>query len=134
LLENDLAPALGAWLGCVDLVAGIVVQGRDEDFTLELGLTDLANDLRTVHSQVAQVSQQLLSTVLAAGELKELRSVLRALLAMFLWSEKPKRTHINEGCPDLSLNEGGMSEQGGQERDVGFHTLGSVSTNPPKEH
>lgn len=71
-----MAPTLGTWFGCIDPVSILVVQGWYQNLALKLGLADLANNLGAVHSNVAEIGEQLLSTVLAAGELEKLRGVL----------------------------------------------------------
>lgn len=102
VLENDIPPTFGARGGCVDLLAAVVVNGRDGDNALELGLADLALDLATIDSEVTKVCEELLSTVLGADQVEESGCV------------------VDEGCPALSVNEGGVSEELDQEGDVGL--------------
>ena len=104
LLEEDVPPTLLAWLGCVDLVAALVGKNGDGDLALELGLTNLTLDLTAVDSEVAEVCKQLLSTVLRANKVEQSGCV------------------IDEGCPALPVDEGRVSEELDQERDVGLHT------------
>lgn len=104
LLQDDLAPALGAGLGDVDLVAGLVEQLGNDDVALELGLANLALDAASVDSEVTQVRQQLLGTVLAADEIVE-----RLLV-------------IDEGCPNLAFDECGVRQEVAKERNVRLDT------------
>jgi len=55
LLQDDIPPALGARLGNIDLVAGIVEKVRDYDVALELGLTNLSLDAATVDSNITEI-------------------------------------------------------------------------------
>ena len=80
----------------------MVGEGRYGDHALELGLADLALDLATIDSEVTKVCEELLSTVLGADQVEESGCV------------------VDEGCPALSVNEGGVSEELDQEGDVGL--------------
>jgi hypothetical protein len=80
------------------------VDSRNGNDTLELGLTDLALDLAAVDSEITKICEELLSTVLGADQVKESGSV------------------VDEGCPALSVNEGGVCEELDQEGDVGLDT------------
>jgi len=94
LLENNLAPTLGARLRNVDLVSGIVQELGNDNLTLELRLTDLTLDAASVDSHVAKIGEELLSTVLAADEVEKFRSV------------------INERGPAVATDEGIVREEG----------------------
>ena len=64
----------------------------------------LSFDRASVDSKVSQVSQELLGTVLAANEREELGSV------------------IDECGPAVTINEGLVSEQRGEERNVALYS------------
>lgn len=102
LLKDDLAPAFGAGLADIDLLAGSIVKLGDNDITLELGLTDLALDAAAVDGDVTEISKKLLSTVLAANEVEERRGI------------------IDEGSPAVALDESRVSEKRSQERNIGL--------------
>lgn len=102
LLDEDLAPALGAGLGDVDLGSVGVEELGHDDLALELGLADLALDAGAVDGDVAEVGEQLLGAVLGADEVEELGRV------------------IDEGRPAVAVDEGGVGEQRGEEGDVGL--------------
>ena len=104
LLEEDVPPALLAWLGGVDLVSAVVGEGRDGDHALELGLANLTLDLAAVDSKITEVGKELLSTVLGADEIEKRRCV------------------VDEGSPALSVNECGVCEELDQEGNVGLDT------------
>ena len=102
LLEENVSPTGLARRGDVNLGTVLVGNIGDDDVALELGLANLALDGRTVDSDITKVSQQLLSTVLAAHEVKQLRSV------------------INKSGPASAFNKGRVSEKAGQEGNVGL--------------
>lgn len=104
LAVDDLLPASGAGLGHVDEFAGIVVQLGEDDLALEFRLTDLTLDAAAIDSQVTQVGQQLLGTVLAADQGKQLRGV------------------VDEGGPAGAFNESWVAQQRGQEGNVSLDT------------
>jgi hypothetical protein len=80
LIEDDLPPTLGGRRGSINLVAGVVKELRDDNVPLELGLADLTLDAASVHSQVAQVREQLLGAVLATNQVEELRGLENVLV------------------------------------------------------
>ena len=104
LLEEDVPPALLAWLGSVDLVTSLIGEDRDGDLALELRLANLALDLTAVDSEVTKVRKQLLGTVLGADKIEKRRCV------------------VDEGGPALAVNEDRVCEELDQERNVGLDT------------
>jgi hypothetical protein len=104
ILKDDVPPSLSARYGGVDLLAVVVVDGRNGDNALELGLADLALDLAAVDSKVTEICEKLLSTVLGADQVEESGGV------------------VDEGCPTLAVDEGGMCEELDQEGNVGLDT------------
>jgi len=104
LLQEDVSPALLGRLGDINLLTTGADNLGYDDVGLEFGLADLALDAATVDGYITKVGKQFLSTVLAANQIEELRSI------------------INKGCPAVSVNEGRVSEEGGKERNVGLET------------
>ena len=104
LLGDDISPALRARLGDVDWLVMVVGEDRNDDVALELRLADLADNLRAVDRKLAEVTEQLLSTVLTADELEKLWSV------------------VDEGRPAVSVDESLVGEQRSQERNVALHS------------
>jgi hypothetical protein len=100
LLQDDVAPALGAGLGDVDLVAGVVKEFWVDDVALELGFADLTLDAAPVDSDITQILQKLLSTVLTSHESQEFRRV------------------VNKLSPARSLNEDRVNKEGGNKGNV----------------
>lgn len=72
LVDDDVPPALLAWNGSVDTFGGVCVVGDDGDerFGSETGFAGLTLDRGSVDSEVAQVPEQLLSSVLGPDELE----------------------------------------------------------------
>ena len=102
LLLDDVAPSLLARLGDINLGAVRADDIGDDDLALEFGLPDLALDAAPVDGNVSEVRQELLGTVLAADQVEQLRGV------------------IDESRPAISINEGGVGQEGGQEGDIGL--------------
>lgn len=104
LFEEDVSPAFLGRLRGIDLgTVGSEDLGHD-DLALEFGLSNLSLDGAAVDGNVSEVGKQLLASVLAAEQVKQLRSV------------------IDECGPAVAFDECGMSEQTGKERDVGLDT------------
>lgn len=104
LLNNNVSPALLARLADVNLGAIRADNFRDDDVALELGLTDLALDGASVDSNVTEVSKELLGSVLAAEEVKQLGGI------------------VDERGPAVALNKGRVGEETRKERNVGLET------------
>jgi hypothetical protein len=104
LLKDDLPPTLLAGLADVNLLAGGVEEFRRNDLALELGLANLALDGAAVDGNVCEVGQQLLSAVLAADEVEQLRGI------------------VDEGCPAVSIDKGRVRQERSQEGNVGLDT------------
>ena len=104
LLVKDLLPALSGGRRDIERLAGSVVEDRLDNVALEFGLADLALDAATVHGDIAQVSEQLLSTVLTTDQGKQFGGI------------------INESGPAGAISESGVAKQRGQERNVGLDT------------
>ena len=102
LLHKNVSPALLA--GCADIDLGAIGSNklRQNDLTLELGLANLSLDGAAVDGDITQVRKKLLSTVLAADQVEELRSV------------------VDERRPASSVDEDGVCQEGGKERDIGL--------------
>lgn len=103
-VDDDVSPSFGAWHAGVDNLrrVDIVPDLWDDCFGLETGLTGLTLDRRTINSQVTEVAEQFLSSVLRSDQLEELWSV------------------IDECCPGETRLEDGVGEQSDKERDVGL--------------
>ena len=71
LLDDNVSPALLVWFRAIDRMTSLRLECRHNDFTLELGLADLALDLTAIDGKVTEVSKQLLGTILAADECEE---------------------------------------------------------------
>lgn len=89
LLNDDVPPALGAGNASVDLCAVLEGDLGHDDTALELGLADLALDLGSIDSEIAEIRQQLLSAILAANQRKELRTIAPK-------SANMKKSHVSE--------------------------------------
>lgn len=100
LLEENVSPSLLARLADIDLLTIGVDDLRENNLTLELGLANLSLDRAAVDGDVSKIGQQLLGTVLATNEVKELRGI------------------INKGSPAVAVDEGGVGEKRGKERDI----------------
>jgi len=88
------------------LAAGVPEHWHD-DFPLELGLAYLALNAAAVYSNISQICQKLLSTILTGHESKQLRGI------------------INKCSPAVSRNEDFVREKRRKESNVSFDT-----TNP----
>lgn len=104
LLKNDASPTLLRGLADVNLLAGGSEEFGRDDLALELGLANLARDRAAVDGNIAEVCQQLLCTVLATHKVEQLRGI------------------VDEGCPAISINKGGVCQKGSQEGNVGLDT------------
>jgi hypothetical protein len=107
LLDQDVSPSSLARNGDIDLLSGGIVESGEDDVTLELGLSDLSLDGRSVDSNVSEISKKLLSTVLGLHQREERRSV------------------IDESGPAVSGDESLMGKERSQERDVGLDSTDS---------
>lgn len=104
LFKDDASPTLLARLADVDLFTCGSENFGGDDFALELGLANLALDRATVDSDISEICQQFLGTVLATYEVKQLRGI------------------VDEGCPAISINKGWVSQKRSQEGNVGLDT------------
>jgi len=105
LLEDDVSPTRLAWLADVErLLCRVINQRWHNDVALELRLANLTLDLAAIDNKIAEVCQQLLSTVLAADEGEECGSI------------------VDEGRPAAAVDEGWVSEERSQEGDVRLDT------------
>jgi hypothetical protein len=120
LFNDDVPPASFARHGCIDYLALVVNDLRDDDVPFEFRLSNLSLDLATVDSEVSEVGEQLLSTVGAANEREKLRSNRRQLWKYY-YLEIHSRV-VNERRPASSLNKCRMGKEGSEERNVGLHT------------
>lgn len=82
VLNDDVTPALLAWQRGVErrpVRFLSVLEWRHDHVVLETGLALLARDGGTVHSEVAEIGEQLLGAVLALDEPEELGCVVDEL-------------------------------------------------------
>jgi hypothetical protein len=115
LLNKDVSPTLGAWLRSIELAAILIMKFWNDDLALELWLTNLALDARTVDGNITKICKQLLSTVLGANQVEELWSI------------------IDESCPAVSINEGWVRKERCEERNVGLDTT-DAELNQSSQH
>jgi hypothetical protein len=86
LLDDDVTPADGAWLRCVERRACRVVavlERWDDDVGFEARLAGLTLDGAAVDGQIAEVGKELLRAVLALDELEEVGGIIDELQSGF---------------------------------------------------
>lgn len=93
VLDKNVSPSLSAGNRCVHQLARVVVDLGNRNLALELGLSNLTLDLAAVDSEISQVCEELLCTVLRADEVEEGGRV------------------VDEGCPALSVDKCRMCEE-----------------------
>jgi hypothetical protein len=105
LLDDDVPPPRSAGHRGVDLLASIVVDLGNRYLSFEFWLANLALDLAAVHGKISEVCEELLGTVLGANEVEESRGI------------------VNEGCPALSVDKGGVCEELNEKRYIRLSLL-----------
>jgi len=71
-VDDNIAPTLCARFRHIDEVPALVMELRHNNVTLELGLTNLTHDLRTIDSEISKIEEELLRTILTAEKAEKL--------------------------------------------------------------
>src|ERR1700759_3335932 len=90
LIDENISPSLVAWFGGIKLGAVRKADLWHDNLALEFGFAHLAFDLTSVDSNISEVCQQFLGTILTANKCKQLWSV------------------VDESSPAVSINKSWM--------------------------
>lgn len=107
LLEENVSPSVGWWDVDINGVTLGVLEGWEDDLSLELWLSNLSFDAGAVDGNVSEVGKELLGSVLGSDHSEERWGI------------------INESGPAVTGNEGIVGEEGGEEGNVGLDTANS---------
>jgi hypothetical protein len=72
LIDDNVPPTILAWLAGIDDLARIIVVSNDRNhrFCLQTRLSCLTHNRRSIDSNISEVSEQFLSSVLGLNELE----------------------------------------------------------------